>query len=95
MLKHTYCSSFFMGFLSFAASVFAQQQPIRIEASFEPALITLSHQSTYKVTIHGSQQSPEGRLPQVDGLIISNSPRVFRSASLAGYFLCSSLCNSK
>ena len=57
------------------------QNSIRIESKFEPAAITLSRNSTYKVTIHGSQQSPEGSLPQVNGLNLSQSPRIFRSAS--------------
>ena len=62
-------------------SATGQQQKIRIEADFSPSAITLSRQTTYKVTIHGSQQSPSGSLPAVDGLGISGNPRVFRAAS--------------
>ena len=81
MGKRAAHSSLFMGTLSLVVSAFGQQGPIRIEANFEPAIITLSRQTTYKVTIHGSQISPVGNLPRVNGLTISNSPRVFRSAS--------------
>ena len=62
-------------------SAFGQHQDIRIEANFSPSAITLSRQTTYKVTIHGSQQSPAGSLPAIAGLRISGNPRVFRSAS--------------
>ena len=72
------------GSLSFAVSTYGLQQPIRIEAGFAPAAITLRHPTTYKVTIHGSQQFPKcnlRNLPRMDGLSISNNPRIFRSAS--------------
>ena len=62
-------------------SAVAQAQTIRIESGFEPNAITLSRQAIYKVTVRGSQQSPEGSLPAVDGLSISGNPRVSRSAS--------------
>ena len=68
-------------FLLVGFSAIGQQQNIRIEANFSPSAITLSRQTTYKVTIHGSQQSPSGSLPAVAGLGISGNPRVFRAAS--------------
>jgi len=80
MIAHRKILLLFCGTLVTIASTFGQQ-PIRIDASFEPSAITLSRNSTYKVVIHGSQQSPEGKLPQVNGLGLSQSPRIFRSAS--------------
>jgi hypothetical protein len=68
-------------FLLVGFSAIGQQQKIRIEANFSPSAITLNLQTTYKVTIHGSQQSPSGSLPAVAGLGISGNPRVFRAAS--------------
>ena len=59
----------------------SQGQNLRVESSFQPPSITLSNNSVYKVIIHGSQENPQGSLPQVPGLIISNSPQTFRSAS--------------
>ena len=58
-----------------------QGQNLRIESNFQPPSITLSNNSIYKVVIFGSQENPQGALPQVDALIISNSPQTFRSAS--------------
>jgi len=54
---------------------------IRIESNFEPASITLSSRTNYKIVIHGTQSTPQGTVPQVSGLILSNNPRTFRSAS--------------
>ena len=72
----------FVFFSTFLCSVcHAQGQSLRIESSFQPPSITISNSSVYKVIIHGSQENPQGALPQVDALIISNSPQTFRSAS--------------
>ncbi len=73
------CISIFT--LIFCSSIQAIGQPLRVESKFQPPSITIAGQSTYKIIIHGSQQSPEGALPQVDGLLISKSPQSFRSAS--------------
>ena len=73
--------SFLLAGLLVVLSVTVQGQQIQIESGFEPGSITLSRQTTYKVTIRGSQQSPVGNLPAVDGLSISGNPRVSRSAS--------------
>jgi hypothetical protein len=54
---------------------------VRIEARFEPASITLSNSTSYKIVIHGTQKNPQGAVPQVPGLVLSNNPRTFRSAS--------------
>ena len=54
---------------------------VRIEARFEPASITLSNRTSYKIVIHGTQKNPQGAVPQVPGLVLSNNPRTFRSAS--------------
>ena len=59
----------------------ANNNSIRIESLFQPPTITLAGQSTYKVIIHGSQENPQGSIPQIPGISISNSPQVFRSAS--------------
>ena len=72
----------FVFFSTFLCSVcHAQGQSLRIESSFQPPSITISNNSVYKVIIYGSQENPQGALPQVDALIISNSPQTFRSAS--------------
>ena len=72
----------FVFFSTFLCSVcHAQGQNLRIESSFQPPSITISNNSVYKVIIYGSQENPQGALPQVDALIISNSPQTFRSAS--------------
>ncbi len=81
MRKLTVRLSLFIGILSVVATTFGQQQPIQIESGFEPSLITLGNQAAYKVTILGSQRSPKGNLPRVDGLNISDNPKVLRSAS--------------
>ncbi len=54
---------------------------INVETSFEPSTITQANSSTYKVVIHGSQQSPSGAVPSVDGLRFSPQPRTLKSAS--------------
>ena len=56
-------------------------QKIRVESSFQPPAVTVSNSSVYKIVIHGSQENPQGSIPQVAGLSISNSPQIFRSAS--------------
>ena len=62
--------------------LFAQNQTIRVEASFSPASVSIGKNSIYKVVIFGSQALPEGKMPSIPGLTISNSPQMFRSASL-------------
>lgn len=54
---------------------------IKVETSFEPSTITQANHSTYKVVINGSQQSPSGAVPSVDGLRFSPQPRTLKSAS--------------
>ena len=43
----------------------ANNNSIRIESLFQPPTITLAGQSTYKVIIHGSQENPQGSIPQI------------------------------
>jgi hypothetical protein len=62
--------------------LFAQNQTIRAEASFSPATVSIGKNSIYKVVIFGTQALPKGKMPSVPGLTISNSPQMFRSASL-------------
>lgn len=59
----------------------AQNSELRVESAFEPSSITLSNSTIYKITIHGSQESPLGKVPSVPGLKFSSTPRTFRSAS--------------
>ena len=68
-------------FSSSSVGLHGQNPEIRIEASFSPPSITLSNNCIYKVVLHGTQDTPQGSLPGVSGLTISNSPQVFRSAS--------------
>lgn len=56
-------------------------QKLRVESSFQPPTITIANNSVYKIVIYGSQENPQGSLPQIPGLSISNSPQTFRSAS--------------
>ncbi len=56
-------------------------QNLRVESSFQPPTVTISNNSVYKIVIHGSQENPQGSIPQIPGLSISNSPQIFRSAS--------------
>jgi hypothetical protein len=63
--------------------LFSQSRNTRAEASFSPPSITLANSTIYKVVLHGTQDNPEGSLPAVPGLSISNSPQVFRSASFS------------
>ncbi len=56
-------------------------QKLRVESSFQPPSITIANNSVYKIVIYGSQENPQGSLPQIPGLSISNSPQTFRSAS--------------
>ena len=58
-----------------------EAQNIRIEASFTPSSISSTSRTVYKVVIHGTQQNPQGSLPQVPGLRISNNPQSLRSAN--------------
>jgi hypothetical protein len=60
--------------LTFAINLFigviAQKtaaQNIRVEASFTPSSISSTSRTVYKVVIHGTQQNPQGSLPQVQG----------------------------
>ena len=59
----------------------ANSQNIRVEANFSPSTISSSSLSSYKIVIHGTQQNPQGKLPQVTGLRISNNPQSLRSAN--------------
>jgi hypothetical protein len=65
----------------FCPAIFAQNNNIRVESSFQPPSITLAKSSVYKIVIFGSQENPKGAIPQIPGLTISNSPQTFRSAS--------------
>ena len=70
--------------LIFSLGIIAQKtaaQTIRVEASFTPSSISSSSRTVYKVVIHGTQQNPQGSLPQVPGLRISNNPQSLRSAN--------------
>ena len=60
---------------------YANSQNIRVEANFSPSTISSSSRSSYKIVIHGTQQNPQGQLPQVPGLKISNNPQSLRSAN--------------
>ena len=60
-------------------SIFGQN--IRVEASFSPSSISSTSRSTYKVVVHGTQQNPQGTIPKVSGLRISNPPQSLRSAN--------------
>lgn len=60
-------------------SIFGQN--IRVEASFSPSSISSTSRSTYKVVVHGTQQNPQGTIPKVSGLRISNNPQSLRSAN--------------
>ena len=62
--------------------LFAQNPTIRVEASFSPASVSIGNNSVYKVVIFGTQALPEGKMPSILGLSISNSPQIFRSSSL-------------
>ncbi len=68
----------------FSLGVIAQKtdaQNVRVEASFTPSSISSTSRTVYKVVIHGTQQNPQGSLPQVPGLRISNNPQSLRSAN--------------
>ena len=67
--------------ISSSTCLFSQTPSIRVESSFQPPQITISNSSIYKIIIYGSQENPQGSIPQVSGLSISNSPKIFRSAS--------------
>ena len=54
---------------------------IRVEASFAPPSISSTARSSYKIVVHGTQQNPQFRLPQVPGLRISNNAQSLRSAN--------------
>ncbi len=58
-----------------------QAQNIRVEANFSPTSISRANRTIYKVVIHGTQQNPQGNLPQVPGLRISSNPQSLRSAN--------------
>ena len=62
-------------------SSYANSQNISVEANFLPSTISSSSRSSYKIIIHGTQQNPQGQLPQVSGLRISNNPQSLRSAN--------------
>ena len=81
MRYHTFHPWVLFSFLPLVSSSLGQQAEIRVQSLFEPEAITLSRQTSYKVIIHGSQQSPEGQLPAVDGLDISSSPNLLRRSS--------------
>lgn len=68
-------------FLSTFDLLRGQGNGARVEASFSPPSITLEKTTIYKLVIHGTQDLPQGSLPPVPGLKISNSPQVFRTAS--------------
>jgi len=68
------------GWMSFWPLAFLSAN-VRIETSFEPPSITLANRTSYKIVIHGTQSNPQGTVPPVPGLVLSNNPRTFRSAS--------------
>ena len=68
----------------FSLGLIAQKtvgQNIRVEANFTPSSISSTSRTVYKVVLHGTQQNPQGSLPQVQGLRISNNPQSLRSAN--------------
>ena len=67
-----------LSFFSFGCLGYAE---IKVEATFEPATITLSNASVYKIVVHGSQQGPVGSVPHIEGLNFASPPRTLRSAS--------------
>jgi hypothetical protein len=67
--------------LSLHYGLMAQNQALRAEASFSPPSITVSNGTTYKVVLFGTQENPQGAIPSIPGLTISNNPQVFRTAS--------------
>jgi hypothetical protein len=81
----TYCrKSTFGVFICYLAAFLHSSlcgQNFRVESNFSPASISSSSRSSYKVVIHGTQQNPQGVLPQVPGLRISNNPQSLRSAN--------------
>lgn len=62
-------------------NILAQKQSIRVESSFNPNSVSLGSSSVYKVIVHGTQQNPQGSIPSISGLNLSNNPQTFRSAS--------------
>ncbi len=70
-----------LSFIPFGSFLFSQNRNVRAEAFFSPPSITLSNSTIYKVVLHGTQDSPQGSMPALSGLKISNSPQIFRSAS--------------
>ena len=79
MLKYSF--HFFIILFGTSICIWGQNNNLRVETLFEPATITLSNSSIYKIIIHGSQESPVGSVPSVSGLQFSKTPRTFRSAS--------------
>ena len=55
-----------------------------VESSFSPPSVSSTGRATYKVVIHGTQQNPQGSLPQVSGLRISNTRQTLRTANFNG-----------
>ncbi len=72
---------FILSFIPFGSFLFSQNRNVRVEAFFSPPNITLSNSTIYKVVLHGTQNSPQGSMPALSGLKISNSPEIIRSAS--------------
>lgn len=63
------------------ASFVVQAEEIRIEAFFEPSTIPLSHSSSYRIVVNGTQKVPLLSPPAVPGLEFSSNPQTLRSAS--------------
>lgn len=72
---------YFLQMVGLLITSYANSQNIRVEANFSPSTISSSSRSSYKIVIHGTQQNPQGQLPQVPGLKISNNPQSLRSAN--------------
>ena len=74
-------NKFLPPFLFWFASFGLAHGQIRVEATFDPQNITSANTTIYKIVVHGTQQSPLGAVPSVDGLTFSSPPRTLRSAS--------------
>ena len=74
-------NKFLPPFLFWLTSLGLAHGQIRVEATFEPQNITSANTTIYKIVVHGTQQSPLGAVPSVDGLTFSSPPRTLRSAS--------------
>lgn len=63
----------------------AAQDDVTVSSQFSPPVVTLGQRAEYQISVQGTTATPEGRLPDVDGLDIAPSARTSTSMEIVNF----------